>query len=649
MISVNQVSIEFSGTPLFSEVSFLINDRDRIGLVGKNGSGKTTLLRLIAGEIRPHGGEVVRPSGSTIGYLPQETIPAAGQTVFEEAVSAFGEIIRLKEDIDRYTEELSRHHDYDSKTYETLLHRLSEANERYNMLGGLTYTADIEKVLTGLGFDREEFHKPVVQLSSGWQMRVELAKILLRKPDVVLLDEPTNHLDIDSIQWLEDYLINYPGAVMLVSHDRAFLDNITQRTVEITMGKIYDYKASYSDFVTLREERIESQLSALSNQQRQVRQIERFIERFRYKNTKSRQVQSRIRMLNRMEEIEVDETDTSTIHLTFPPAPPSGKIVLEAKGLGKSYGKKEVLKNLDFIVARGEHIAFVGRNGEGKTTLLKIISGELDHGGGLIRGHGVKTGYYAQNQWEYLHPDKTVFETVDEVAVGDIRKQLRTLLGAFLFSGDAIDKKVKVLSGGEKSRLAFARILLSPVNLLVLDEPTNHLDMQSKDVLKNALLQYTGTLIIASHDRDFLQGLTTKGFEFRNGRVKEFFGDIYDYLEARKKEAGKKVMAPRKSRGEDPEKSSAQAIREKKKQLDRDIRKASGLITKTEEEIARLEKEIKTVDTILTNPQGNERLISSPRFFTDYEANKQSLAALLDEWEKLHSRLQLLQQERDQS
>ncbi|RLD53397.1 MAG: ABC transporter ATP-binding protein, partial [Bacteroidetes bacterium] len=506
MISINKLSIHFTGTDLFSDISFMINDRDRIGLTGKNGSGKTTLLNIIAGELRPQEGEIIIPNNTRLGYLPQEKTTESELTVYKEALNAFEEIHQLEQKIEKLSAEIAHRTDYESKEYDILIHKLSDANEHFQMIGGDTMEADTEKVLMGLGFKRSDFTRPVNEFSSGWQMRVELAKILLSKPDVVLLDEPTNHLDIESIQWLEEFLKTYPGAVVMVSHDRAFLDAVTKRTIEISNSKIYDYKAGYSAYIKMREERLGLQKALYTNQQKEIKEIEQFIERFRYKSTKAKQVQSRIKMLDKMEQIEIDDMDNSAIHFRFPPAPRSGKVVIGTEGLSKSYGDLDVLDLIELSIIKGDKVAFVGKNGEGKSTLSRIIVRDLDHTGELKYGHNTQIGYFAQNQGEFLDPNKTVFETLDDIATGDIRKRVRGILGAFLFSGETIDKKVKVLSGGEKSRLAIAKLLLEPVNLLVLDEPTNHLDMQSKDILKSALLQFDGTLIIVSHDRDFLQG-----------------------------------------------------------------------------------------------------------------------------------------------
>lgn len=643
MISVNNLSIHFTGTDLFSNASFLINDRDRIGLVGKNGSGKTTLMNIIAGYIVPHEGEVIIPSNTSIGFLQQEMETHSLRTIFEEALTAFSETLILEEKIHHLTKEIAERTDYESKEYSRLIHQLTEANERFQIVGGQSMEGETEKVLTGLGFKRTDFQRPMVEFSSGWQMRVELSKILLQKPNVILLDEPTNHLDIESIQWLEDFLINYYGAVVLVSHDRAFLDNVTKRTIEISLGQIYDYKAGYSDYVKMREDRLEQQVSAYNNQQKQINQIERFIERFRYKSTKAKQVQSRIKMLEKIDEISFDEIDNSAIHFRFPPAPRSGKVVLEAHNLGKNYGDLQVLHKLNFAVINSDRIAFVGRNGEGKTTLSRIIVNELEFSGTLKYGHNVQIGYFAQNQGDYLDPEKTVFETIDDIAVGDIRKRVRTILGSFLFSGETIDKKVKVLSGGEKSRLSLAKLLLTPSNLLILDEPTNHLDMQSKDILKNALIQFDGTLIIVSHDRDFLQGLTNKVFEFRDQKIKEHLGDIYDFLEYRKVENLKQLEIARKEdKGKEINLSENKLNREKKKQLEKDLRKINTQITKGEEKISQIETEMKKLDELLSNPKAYTSELNYFDLSKQYDQLKKDLETEMQLWEELHQKIELL-------
>ncbi|MCX6284446.1 MAG: ATP-binding cassette domain-containing protein [Bacteroidetes bacterium] len=642
MVSVSNISVQFGGDPLFDHVSFIINDKDRIGLVGKNGAGKTTLLKILKGLLPAGEGEVVMPDSQTIGYLPQEMETSSRQTVLEEASMAFSEVIELETRIKLLEQEIHLRTDFESKEYHALLKQQSEVYERFHIIGGSSIHADVERVLTGLGFSREDFIRSMSEFSSGWQMRVEIAKILLRQPDLILLDEPTNHLDIEAIQWLETFLVQYRGAVILVSHDRAFLDNVCTRTIEITMGKIYDYKANYSGYVEMREERMESQLATYENQQRQIRQVERFIERFRYKNTKSKQVQSRIRMLEKMDVVEVESTDESSIHFRFPPAPHSGKIVLEGRNIIKDYPQKRVLHGIDFTVVKGDRIAFVGRNGEGKTTLSKIITGILEYSGELKKGHNVVTGYYAQDQSEHLNPELTVFQTIDEIAVGDIRPRLKGILGGFLFSGDDIEKKVKVLSGGERSRLSIAKLLLTPANLLVLDEPTNHLDMRSKDILKSALLRYNGTLIIVSHDRDFLQGLTSRVFEFREGKFREHIGDIYDYLEQRKirelteleKSSSKEKDISREAISEN------KATYEKKKESERDLRKVKNQIGRSENEIENLENAVKILEGMLGEPQKHQDRIRDGSLYREYEDLKSRLLAEMNKWEDLHSELE---------
>lgn len=637
MVSVQHLSMHFTGEDLFTNISFLIREKDRIGLVGRNGAGKTTLLRLICGLLPPHKGDVVIPEDISIGYLPQEMELKSGKTVFDEALTAFDEIHKLEQQLARVNRQVSERTDYESDEYAKLLESMSALNERLALMGSGKMEAETERVLIGLGFEREELNRPMHTFSNGWQMRVELAKILLRQPSLLLLDEPTNHLDIESIQWVESFLQQYYGAIVMVSHDRAFLDNITKRTIEISQGKVYDYKGSYSDYVLMRETRIETQQAAYHNQQREVREIERFIERFRYKNTKAKQVQSRVKKLEKMDEVVVDEMDKTAIHFRFPPAPHSGKISVEINGLSKSYGSLQVLNSIDLTVLRGDRIAFVGRNGEGKSTLSKIIAGVLDYQGDLKLGHQVQVGYYAQNQHDMLDNNKTVFETLDEVATGEIRSRIKSLLGSFLFSGESIDKKVKVLSGGEKSRLSLARLLLDPVNLLVLDEPTNHLDMQSKDILKNALLQYDGTLIIVSHDRDFLQGLTNKVYEFKKPRIREYLGDIYAFLESRKIEELKQLemqSAMRKKEADDAGVSQSKTNYKKRKQIDRDIRKTEREIAAIEAEISRLENEIAEADEILANPEAHQEDVIDDTWYRNYDKLKSTLQTLLQDWEK---------------
>ena len=634
MISVNNLSIQFTGTNLFDNVTFNINDRDRIGLVGKNGAGKSTLLKIIAGIQQPETGTIVVAKDQTIGYLPQEMIPNSSRTIIDEALTAFEQIEILEAELLNLTNEIANRTDYDSKEYEQLLNRHHDVNEHIIMLGGSNRREQCEKILIGLGFTHSDFARPITEFSSGWQMRVELAKILLKRPDFILLDEPTNHLDIESIQWLESFLSTYPGAVILVSHDRTFLDNITKRTIEITAGKIYDYKANYSEYVVLMEERRSSQLSALNNQQKEIAQIQSFIERFRYKATKAKQVQSRVKMLEKMDKISLDEVSTESIHFQFPPAPHSGKVVVETEHLYKAYGDKQILNDLNFIIPKGSKTAFVGKNGEGKSTLAKIIIGEIDDYSGVFKlGHQVSIGYFAQNQAALLDGEKTVFDTIDQIAVGDIRPKIRNILGSFLFDEDDIEKKVKVLSGGEKARLALAKLLLTPCNLLVLDEPTNHLDMNSKDILKNALLQYTGTLIVVSHDRDFLQGLTDTLYEFKNHTIKEFKGDIFEFLEYRKIENLQALEIEKKAIAEKsaPTVSQNKLNYEQSKQRERDLRKLRSTVEKIEKEIETTENEIAQKDEILaSDPQS---IANDPDFYTTYEDLKNRLEKLMEDWE----------------
>ena len=542
MISLDNLTVSYGGWTLFDNISFLINPKDRIGLVGKNGAGKTTLLRIITGEQQPTSGAVTLNGDCTIGYLPQTMRVADTTTLAEETAKAFEEVLRLEAEIEALTREIAERTDYESSEYEQLLHRLNDAQDHYHILGGETRDADIEKTLLGLGFKRSDFGRATSEFSGGWRMRIELAKLLLRRPSIFLLDEPTNHLDIESIQWLEEYLRGYNGAVLLISHDRAFLDNVTNRTVELSLGKIYDYKVSYSKYVVLRAERRAQQLAAYENQQRMIEKTEEFIEKFRYKPTKSNQVQSRIKQLERLERLEVEEEDLATLNIKFPPAPRSGQIVAEIRDAGMSFGEKHVFSGANFTIGKGDRIALVGRNGEGKTTLARMLVGQLTPTEGSVRlGANVNIGYYAQNQDDLMDGEFTVYDTLDRVAVGDIRTRLRDILGAFLFRGEDIDKKVKVLSGGERARLAMARMMLEPRNLLVLDEPTNHMDMRSKDILKNAIMKYDGTVVVVSHDREFLDGMVEKVYEFRDGGVKEYLGGIYYFLEKRKIESLREI------------------------------------------------------------------------------------------------------------
>lgn len=537
MVSVDNLKVEFGVTPLFEDVSYVINKRDRIALVGKNGAGKSTMLKILAGIQAPTSGSVSVPRDVTIGYLPQVMILSDKHTVMEEAEMAFEHIFDLQASIERMNQELADRTDYDSENYHKLIEKFTHDNERFLMMGGTNYTAEIERTLMGLGFSREDFNRPTSEFSGGWRMRIELAKLLLRRPDVLLLDEPTNHLDIESIQWLENFLKTSAGAVVLVSHDRAFINNVTNRTIEISCGHIYDYKVAYDEFVVLRKERREQQLRAYENQQKQIQDTEDFIERFRYKATKAVQVQSRIKQLEKIVPIEIDDEDNSALRLKFPPAMRSGNYPVICDGVKKAYGSHIVFHDVTLTINRGEKVAFVGKNGEGKSTLVKCIMDEIPYEGKLTIGHNVQIGYFAQNQAQMLDENLSVFDTIDYVAKGDIRLKIRDILGAFMFGGEASDKKVKVLSGGERSRLAMIKLLLEPVNFLILDEPTNHLDMRSKDVLKEAIKEFDGTVIVVSHDREFLDGLVTKVYEFGGGVVKEHIGGIYDFLQKKKIES----------------------------------------------------------------------------------------------------------------
>lgn len=616
MISIEGLSVAFGGNTLFDNITYVINKKDRIALVGKNGAGKSTMLKIIAGLQDPTSGNVNMPKDLTVGYLPQQMNLSDTRTVMEEAEQAFSHIFELQSRIERMNTELSERTDYESEYYQELIERVSNANEQLALIGASNYQAEIEKTLIGLGFTREDFGRDTSEFSGGWRMRIELAKLLLQRPDVLLLDEPTNHLDIESIQWLESFLSTRANAVVLVSHDRAFIDNVTTRTIEISLGRIYDYQVNYSRYVVLRQERLEQQMRAYENQQKQIQDTEAFIERFRYKATKSVQVQSRIKQLAKLERVEVDEVDTSRLNLKFPPAPRSGDYPIIAEGVGKNYGSHVVFSNATFTIKRGEKVAFVGKNGEGKSTLVKCIMGEIPYTGTLKIGHNVKIGYFAQNQASLLDESITVFDTIDRVAVGDIRTKIRDILGAFMFGGEASDKKVKVLSGGEKTRLAMIRLLLEPVNLLILDEPTNHLDMRTKDVLKQAIRDFNGTVILVSHDREFLDGLVSKVYEFGGGQVREHLGGIYDFLESRKldslRELEQRATVSKTEKDGNISKDSASSAKSEdsklsygeQKEFARRLRKAEKVVADIESEIAGLEKRIAEVEEKLATPDG---------------------------------------------
>ena len=633
MISVNGLTVEFSGTPLFNEVSFLINPRDRMGLTGKNGAGKSTLLKIIYGEQTYDKGEISIPKDTTLGYLPQQMTVSDTKTVYKETQSAFTELLTLEKEMAKINAEIAERTDYHSKEYLELIDKLTEKTDRYNILGGTSVEAEIESTLLGLGFLRSDFERPTGEFSGGWRMRIELAKVLLKKPDVLLLDEPTNHLDIESVQWFEEMLKNYEGAVVVVSHDKAFLDNLTNRTLEISLGKIYDYKVSYSKYLQLRQELLEQQKAAYLNQQKKIGETEQFIERFRYKATKAVQVQSRIKQLEKIDRIEFDEIDKSAIHFRFPPAPHSGQIVVETKDLSKAFSDHLVLNRLDFVLEKGQKVAFVGKNGEGKTTFSKVIIGQYDYTGLLKIGPNIKIGYYAQNQSEMLDDNKTVFQTIDEIAVGDVRSKIRDILASVLFRGEEIDKKVSVLSGGERARLSLAKLLLEPANLLVLDEPTNHLDMRSKDILKQALLHYDGSLILVSHDRDFLDGVVDTVYEFRNKKMKQYLGGVTEFLQKKRIETLNQLnVAKTKKNNTSAEKpqSDNKFKYQERKELDKIIRKAQKQVDESEEKIMTLEAELQEMDKLLANPENLE----DQSIFQNYQKLKEELDNEMHNWEK---------------
>lgn len=636
MVSVEKLRVEFGGFTLFDDVSFVVNKKDRIALVGKNGAGKSTMLKIFAGLQSPTSGNISIPKELTIGYLPQQMILTDTRTVREEAEMAFAHIREMEKEIERLNHQLAERTDYESEAYGNIIERVTHLNEHFQMMGGSNYQAELERTLIGLGFERGDFERPTSEFSGGWRMRIELAKLLLRAPDILLLDEPTNHLDIESIQWLETFIATRANAVILVSHDKAFIDNTTFRTIEIELGKIYDYKVKYSEYVVLRQERREQQLRAYENQQKKLADTEAFIERFRYKATKAVQVQSRIKQLDKIERIEVDEVDTAMLSLKFPPAPRSGSYPVIMENVGKRYGTHQVFDNVTFTINRGDKVAFVGKNGEGKSTLVKCIMDEIDFTGKLQLGHNVKIGYFAQNQAQLLNENLTVFETIDYVATGDIRTRIRDILGAFMFGGEDSDKKVKVLSGGERSRLAMIRLLLEPVNLLILDEPTNHLDMRSKDVLKEALKEFDGTVIVVSHDREFLDGLVEKVYEFGNKRVVEHLGGIYDFLERKRIDNLRELersSLPLSSSTEEPETLPTQnkLSYEARKELNRAIKKIERAIEESEAEIARLEESITATEAKLATPEG----ASDASLYSGYSDLKNHLSEVMDRWTEL--------------
>lgn len=660
MISIDKLGVEFSATPLFLDATFVVNPKDRIALVGKNGAGKSTMLKIIAGMQEPTYGQVTRQKDITIGYLPQVMVLADSRTVLEEAETTFAHIHELQEELDKMNDEIARRTDYDSESYMKLLERFTHKNDLFNLMGGVNYHAELERTLQGLGFQRSDFDRPTAEFSGGWRMRIELAKLLLKKPDLLLLDEPTNHLDIGSIQWLEQFLAQRANAVILVSHDRAFINNVTNRTIEITCHRINDYKVKYDEYIKLRDERREQQLRAYENQQKEIAEIKQFIETFRYKPTKSNQVQSRIKMLEKIVPIEVDEVDNSSLRLKFPPCLRSGDYPIICEEVTKSFGNHQVFADVNLTIKRGEKVAFVGNNGEGKSTLVKCIMGQLPFEGNLKVGHNVQIGYFAQNQAQLLDGDITVFDTIDRVARGDIRLKIRDILGAFMFGGKASDKYVKVLSGGERSRLAMIRLLLEPVNLLILDEPTNHLDMQSKDVLKQAIKDFEGTAIIVSHDRDFLDGLVEKVYEFGGGKVREHLGGIYDFLQKKQIENLKQLeqnlgkegspsgngtfSIPAENAHENKTSFSTQNVMKvdkdltsktqnlisyaEQKERNKLIKKAEKAVEAAEQRIAKLEEEIAVLETQLATQEG----ASDSSLCIRYSELKNKLTQAEDEW-----------------
>lgn len=642
MISVESLRVEFGAKPLFADASFVVNDRDRIALVGKNGAGKSTLLKILCGMQQPTGGVVSVPHDTTVGYLPQVMVLQDGTTVREEARKAFADLTKLKDRIDRMNQQLAERTDYESADYMALVEKFTQEHERYMLMGAENYEAEMERTLMGLGFMRTDFDRPTSEFSGGWRMRIELAKILLQKPDVLLLDEPTNHLDIESIQWLEQFLAQSAKAVVLVSHDRAFINNVSNRTLEISCGRIVDYKVKYDEYVTLRQERREQQLRAYENQQKEIAEIRQFIETFRYKPTKSNQVQSRIKMLEKIVPIEVDEVDNSAMHLKFPPCLRSGDYPVICEDVAKSYGDHTVFSGVNLTIKRGEKVAFVGRNGEGKSTLVKCIMGEIPFDGNLKVGHNIQIGYFAQNQAQLLDESLTVFQTIDYVAKGEIRLRINDILGAFMFGGEASEKKVKVLSGGERSRLAMIRLLLEPVNLLILDEPTNHLDMASKDVLKEAIRAFDGTAIVVSHDREFLDGLVTKVYEFGGGKMKEHLGGIYDFLQSKKitelsqLQTSPSILSSQKAQSA-PKAPSSQNYAERKEQQKR-VRKAEKAVEEAERKISDMERRLKELDELLMKPEN----ASNMELVTEYTSTKKALDAEVERWEQLSDELEQL-------
>jgi ATP-binding cassette subfamily F protein 3 len=651
MLSINKVTLQYSERIIFNEISCQINPGEKIGLVGSNGAGKSTLLKIIIGDVSPQKGDISVPKDFKLGYLPQELPFYDGRTVWEEAESALSEVKELENKLTHINQQLSEREDYQSDGYTKLIEDLNLYTERFNLIGGYSYHGSLEKILTGLGFTADDFNRPTTEFSGGWRMRIELAKLLIAKNDVLLLDEPTNHLDINSIIWLESFLQDYEGAIIMVSHDKTFLDTITQRTIEIVNGKLFDYPVPYSKFVSLRQERIQLQAQEQKNQEKEIKHTEQLIEKFRYKASKASFAQNLIKKLDKMDRIELDDSDGRQISFRFPPAPRSGKVVLEAQKVSKSYDGKTVFKDASLEVNRHDKVAFVGQNGQGKSTLVKIIAEHLPHGGSLELGHNVSIGYYAQEQAKTLDGDKTLLATIEDAAPEDLRKKARDYLGAFLFTGEDVTKKVKVLSGGEKGRMALCKLLLKPHNLLVMDEPTNHLDMKSKDMLKNALLNYDGTLLVVSHDRDFLRGLTEKIYEFRNGKVKEFLGTIDEYLQSRKlddfRQLEKNQPASAKEKAPSAKaKNQPKGSYKERKEVAKRERQALKAVENTEQEIEKLEAYLAETDQKLQDPAQFKELSTQPDFFKDYDQKKARLDTLMAQWEKAQAHLQKVEKQK---
>lgn len=644
MISVNGVTVSFGGYNLFDNISFLINPKDRIGLAGKNGAGKSTLLKLLAGEQNPTKGEIAMPRECRIGYLPQDMIHQHGRSVFMETETAFQEIQLLEVRLEKINHELETRSDYESDAYMKLIEEQTDVYTRLDMIGAGNKNEEIEKILKGLGFERKDFDRQTAEFSGGWRMRIELAKLLLQKPDILLLDEPTNHLDIEAIMWLEEFMETFPGSVVLISHDKTFLDTVTSRTIEIVNQKIYDYKTNYSKYLILRQERIEQQENAQKNQQKIINQTEVLIDKYRAKASKASFAQSLIKKLDRMEKVEVDDLDTASMNFRFPPPAHSGKIVITVENAGKKYGDKQIFSEATFIITKGEKIGLVGRNGEGKSTMMKMIAKKVPFDGTVQLGHSVLMGYFEQDQEEKLDPKKTVFETIDEAAVGEVRKQVRGLLGSFLFRGDDIEKKVQVLSGGERGRLALCKLLLEPYNLLLMDEPTNHLDIRSKDILKKALIDYEGTVVMVSHDRDFMKGICDRLFEFRDGKVKEYLCDIEEFMQIRKVERLNQLDLDKKDKKQDVvtakstvASSAVEKVEDKNKEFE--LKQLRNQLKKVEENIERLEGEIKSADAKLSDPKEYEKLMGDQSFFNKYNTWKRDLEREMEKWEEVSAKL----------